>query len=89
MLTTYGTVVLDHPLTPTEYFQLWLNLGRMRIQKAHIMLWALLAARSRSDLPREWFDAIALDVSEVDELEFNTNAARMSQRAAERGPFGG
>lgn len=89
MLATYGSGILRRPLNYAEWFQLWLNIGRIRLQRAAVVEWGINASRTDRDLPREWFNAIALTPEETDELEFQTNSNRKSSRIAQRGPFGG
>lgn len=56
-------------------FGLALNLGRVRLQRAHDVMRGTLAARG-GQFERSWFDAIAGDEEMIDELMFRTNSAR-------------
>ncbi len=88
MLGVYGAAFLQRALTPEEEFGLWLNLPRLRLERAAQTAAGIIAGMGNSQLGREWFDAVALDESEIDPLAWKVNADRASALAAQTGrPF--
>jgi hypothetical protein len=55
---------------------LWLNLGRVRMQKTWGTMQGLQLALSRSPIPFPFFDAVAGSEDEAIELQYRTNSAR-------------
>lgn len=74
-------------------YGLWLNLGRVRYQKAEEMKMAMEAIGDHR-LDKAWFDGIAWLEEQIDPIAYRTNAARADMRAMKRaktpgGLFGG
>lgn len=55
------------------------------LQRALAVARGMGVVHSLDDLPDEWFDAAALDESQIAELRFETNGQRMEQRVLNRG----
>jgi hypothetical protein len=55
---------------------LWLNIDRVREQKAHEVYTGICYALGKGPLPKEYFDGIALVPGDAKELAFETNMRR-------------
>lgn len=79
----------SQPLSYEGFLGLWLNLERARLQTAVATAQGIGFALCGGDLGREVFDAIALVPEQVDDLMYETNAARrMAEVLAEHGMGG-
>jgi hypothetical protein len=78
---------VNRPLSEREEFGLWLHIDRIRYQRATEVSLGLHAARGGGELERTWFDAVARDESEVDELQYRVNADRMEAAIRSRRGF--
>jgi hypothetical protein len=55
---------------------LWLNLDRVRQQRAHEVFTAICYAFGKGDLPEGYFDGVALVPGDAKELGFEVNMRR-------------
>lgn len=70
--------------TYSRFVALYLNISRIRLQRAWSITLGESAARSTRRLSYSWFDAIALDEEEAEEMSFEVNARRMEARSERR-----
>ena len=63
-------------MTVEEEFGLWLHLDTAKYQAAIPVKMAIGAAFGHQPLGRGWFEAMAQDDAEIEELEYRTNAER-------------
>ena len=77
MLHAYGGSILgDGRLAYSDWFSLWLNLGRQRRARTWEVMKALEFANSATLIPEGYFDAVTCCEEESINLEYNTNKAR-------------
>lgn len=86
MVHTYGVDVLRlaaeaYPL----YVGLWLNLTRVRLQKAMDYARGAGIVHGSDDVPRAYFEADARTSSEAAQAQFDVNAERRERRIIARG----
>lgn len=84
LASVYGSSVLPSPIDDDLRFGLWLNLPRIRLQRALevAMGWGIMA--NLDPLPREWFDAMAPLEEQVENLRGRVNAERFEAKASVR-----
>lgn len=70
------------------FFQLFLNLERVRMQKAIAVAFGNYLANSDSPLDESWGDAVALDKSEAAEITYQANIQRANSRMRRKRPGG-
>jgi hypothetical protein len=68
------------------FVQLYLNLERIRLQRAVSVGFGMQIANSDSPLDEVWGDAIALDPSEASEIVYRANVERSQARSRRKGP---
>lgn len=66
--------------TYDHYVGLWLNIGRIRYQKADTIFTGMGLARA-AKLPKEYFDAVSESPQEAQEAEMAVNLQRAHQEA--------
>jgi hypothetical protein len=67
-----------------EWVGLWLNIERIRLQRAADTWRGHAAALSTGKIPKAWFDALAAYPEQADELEYVTNMERLTAAARAR-----
>ncbi len=68
--------VLGRAFTADDAFGWWLHGERAQFRRSVEVARGIGAALSDAPLGREWFDAVAGDESQVDEMMYQTNADR-------------
>lgn len=76
MLSSFGGVVLQRPLTYEDWCALWFNLDRVMTQRAWSVKTGIEMALSRSPIDPSIFESVTKSESEANELEHRTNTAR-------------